>query len=104
MVTEAAVVGRHDVLDLVGQEAGRIDLARRRRPEQEGDLATVADRLVGEHPHAGHPEPAGDEQQVPAARVHLERPAERPEEVDRVARPQPGEPVGPTADDPEMDR
>ena len=50
------------------------------------------------------PEAAGDEQQVAAARVDLERPAERPEHVDRVARPQPGEPVGAAPDDPEVDR
>ena len=50
------------------------------------------------------PEPAGDQQQVPAARIHLERAPERPEQVDRVAGPQPGEPVGPPPDDPEMDR
>ena len=85
MVAERAVVGRDDVLDLVGQQARRVDLARARRTEQERDLATVADRLVGEHPDAGHAEPAGDEQQVAAARVHLERAAERPEQVDLVA-------------------
>ena len=75
-MTERAVVGRHDVLDLVGQEAGRVDLARARRTEQQRHLAAVADRLVGEHPDAGHAEAAGHEQQVAAARVHLERPPE----------------------------
>ena len=49
------------------------------------------------------PEPAGDQQQVAAARVHLERAPERPEQVDRVARPQPREPVRPPPDHPEMD-
>ena len=104
VVAERAVIGRDDVLDLVGQQARRVDLARRRGPEQERHLAPVADRLVGEHPDAGHAQPARDEQQVPAARVDLERPAERPEQVDPVAGPQPGEPVGPAADDPEVDR
>ena len=94
VVAERAVVGRDDVLDLVGQQARRVDLARAGRPEQERHLAAVADRLVGEHPDAGHAQAAGDEQQVPAARVDLERSPERPEQVDLVARAQPGEPVG----------
>ena len=61
-MTERAVVGRHDVLDLIGQQARRIDLARARRAEQQRDLAAVADGLVGEHPDAGHAEATGDEQ------------------------------------------
>ena len=104
VVAERAVVGRHDVLDLVGQQVRRIDLARAGRPEQQRHLATVADRLVGEHPDAGHAQAAGDEQQVAAARIDLERPAERAEQVDGVAWTQPGEPLGPPADDPEVDR
>ena len=93
-----------DVLDLVGQQRRRIDVAGRRRPEQQRDLAPVADRLVGERPDAGHPEAAGDEQQVPRSRVDLERPPERPEHVDRVAGPEAGEPLRPAPDRPEMDR
>ena len=50
------------------------------------------------------PRPAGDEQQVAGLRIDLERPAERAEHVDPVARPQAGEPVGATAGDPEVDR
>ena len=80
-LAERAVVGRDDVLDLVGQQARRVDLGARRGPEQEDDLAAVADRLVGEHPDAGDPQPAGDQEQVPAARIDLERAAERPEHV-----------------------
>ena len=104
VVTETAVVGGDDVLDLVGEQARRIDLARRCRPEQQRDLAPVADRLVGQHPDPGHPEPARDEQQMATSRVHLERPAQRTEQVDRVPGAQPGEPVGPPPDHPEMDR
>ena len=87
-----------------GSRFDGIDLARRRRPEQERHLAPGPDRLVGQHPDAGHPEPARDQQQVPAARVDLERAPERPEQIDRVARPQSREPVRATSDDPEVDR
>ena len=104
VVAERAVVGGHDVLDLVGQEARRVDLAGRRRPEEQGHLATGPDRLVGQHPDAGHPEAARDEQEVPAPRVDLERAPERPEQVDLVTGPQPREPVRATSDDPEVDR
>ena len=81
MVPERAVIGGDDVLDLVGEQARRVDLARDGRAEEQRHLAAVADRLVGEHPDPGHPETAGDEQQVLAARVHLERPPERAEHV-----------------------
>ena len=67
-------------------------------------LTAVTDRLVGEHPDTGHPESAGDQQEVPAPRVHLERSPERSEEVDAITRSETGEPFGATADDPEMDR
>src|SRR4029077_12290478 len=47
--------------------------------------------------------PARDEQKMAAPRVDLERPAERSEQIDSIARTQPGEPVGAPTDDPEMD-
>ena len=104
MVAERAVVGRDDVLDLVGEQRRRVDLARRRGPEQQRHLPAVADRLVGQHPDAGHPQATRDQQQVLAPRVDLERAPERPEQVDPIARPQPREPFRPATDDPEVDR
>ena len=100
-LTERPVVGRDDVLDLVGQQVRRVDLGRRRGPEQEDDLAPVADRLIGQHPDAGDPQPACDQQQVLAPRIDLERATERPEHVHGVAGPEPGEPVGAPADRPD---
>src|SRR5688500_18313467 len=41
---------------------------------------------------------------MPRSRVDLERPSERPEHVDRVARPEAGEPLRATANRPEVDR
>ena len=104
VVAHAAVVGRHDVLDLVGQERARVDLGCVTTPVEEHDLAPVAERLVGEEPDIGDPEAAGDQEQVPAARVHLEPLAQRPEHVEAVAGPHPGEPGGPAPDLPEVDR
>ena len=69
-----------------GSSDDGIDVARARAAEQQRDLPAVADRLVGERPHAGDPEAARDEQHVLRPRVHLERPPERPEHVDAVAR------------------
>ena len=103
-MTERAVVGGHDVFDLVGEQRGRVHLARGSRPEQQRHLAPVTDRLVGEHPDAGHPQASRHEQKVAAPRIHLERSPERPEHVDLVARPEMGEPVGAAPDDPEVDR
>ena len=87
-----------------GRRLERIHLGRAGRPEQEDDLAPVADRLIGQHPDPGDAQAARDQQQVAAARIDLERPAERPEHVHRVAGPQAGEPVGPPPDRPEVDR
>ena len=53
---DRAVVRRDDVLDLVGQERRRIDVARARAAEEERHLATVADRLIGEGANARDPE------------------------------------------------
>ena len=50
------------------------------------------------------PRPPATSSRCAAARVDLERPPERPEQVDRVARPQPREPLRARADDPEVDR
>ena len=46
----------------------------------------------------------GHEQQVAAAWIDLERATERPQEVDPIARPEPGEPVRAASDDAEMER
>ena len=99
------VVGGDDVLDLVGQERRRIDVARRRGAEQQRDLAPVADRLVGEEPDA-RPSPGRrrSSSRWRDRRIDLERPPERPEHVDRVAGPEAGEPLRPAADRPEVDR
>jgi len=86
------------------QQAGGVDLARGGRPKEDRDLAVVAQGLVDEHAHAGDAEAAGDQQQVPAPGIDLERPAERPEHVHRVTGPQPREPLGPASHYPEVDR
>jgi hypothetical protein len=103
VVPQRSVVSRDDVLDLVGQEGRRVDVARARGPEEERHLTAVTNGLVGEHPDARHAEPAGDQEQVARPRIDLERPSQRPEHVEPVARPQPRQPLGAPADRPEMD-
>jgi hypothetical protein len=61
MVAERAIVRGDDVLHFVGQQARRVDVAGAQRPEQDRDLAAVADRLVGEHPDACHAQAPGDQ-------------------------------------------
>ena len=82
LVPHRAVVRRDDVLDLVGKERRRVDVAGAGGPEQERHLASVADRLVGEAADAGDAEATGDQEQVLAPRIHLERAAQRTEHVD----------------------
>ena len=74
VVAERAVVGRDDVLDLVGQQARRVDLACADaapnrsvtwRPSRIASSASIRTPAM--------PEAAGDQQQVAAARVDLER-------------------------------
>ena len=74
------------------------------RPEQHRDLPAVANRFVGEHPHAGHAQTPGDEQQVATPRVNLERLPQRPEHVEALSLADTGHPFRSAAHRPEMER
>ena len=79
-------------------------MRRALRPEQNHNLTAVPDRLVGEHPDAGHAQAPGDKQQVAAARVHLIGAPKRPEHVQPIALPGASQPLRAAADRPEVER